>query len=170
VLGGLVGGHLFVGWAVHEDVHLGARGMGAKRFPDGFYVVGGPSISGRVYGPLWLGATFLLGTEQHTSDLVEAKGSVPPEFRAANNNEEQVNIGLDRLDFSSGEVDSGFMFGGSLEISVALVGPDPHAAVSMDPDVGIFSGALMLGIWPGALKAPAGFDIVIPGGISYRFH
>ena len=34
----------------------------------------------------------------------------------------------------------------------------------------LLAASLMLGGWPGFLTAPEGYDIVVPGGISYRFH
>ena len=42
--GGIVGGQLFVGWAVLESLTIGLRGIGAARLPVGFLFVGGPSL------------------------------------------------------------------------------------------------------------------------------
>src|SRR5690606_6146913 len=138
--------------------------------PQGFFFAGGPSVSGRVVGPLWLGASFLLGLEQHRSQLVSARGSVPPEYRAANQGQSQVDIPLSRLDFSEGDVDSGILVGGALEIAVSIVRPDPHAAVPTDNDVPLLSGSLMVGLWPAGFWAQEGFAIALPAGFGYRFH
>jgi hypothetical protein len=168
--GGIVGGELFIAWAVHEAVHLGGRAFGGARLPEGFFVYGGPSVSFRVAGPLWLGATFVVGTEQHRSQLASARGSVPPEYQAANGASDQVEIPLENVPFSEGDVLAGVMFGGSLEVSVSLVGPSPHALAPTTPAGDWATGAFMVGLWPAFLKAPDGFVLSVPAGFSYRFH
>jgi hypothetical protein len=168
--GGVVGGELFIGWAVHKAVHLGGRAMGGARFAEGFFVFGGPSVSFHVAGPLWLGATFLIGTEQHRAPLASARGGVPPEFQAANGASDQVDIPTGNIPFTDGDVNAGLMFGGSIELSIALVGPSPHAASTTTPLGSWDTGAFMVALWPGFMKAPDGFAIIVPGGFAYRFH
>jgi hypothetical protein len=169
--GGIVGGELFLAWAFHEAVHFGVRGFGGARLPEGWFVYGGPSVSFRVAGPLWLGATFLVGTEQHRAPLASARGSVPEEYRPANGASDQVDIPPENIPFNDGIVNAGLMFGGSIEIAISLVGPSPHAAAPTKPVTEELTGSFMVAIWPGFLKAlPDGYAITVPGGFAYRFY
>jgi hypothetical protein len=178
--GGLVGGQLFVGWALLEEFHLGARGFFGPRFPDGFFFGGGPSFSVRAAGPFWIGATFMFGVSEHKADIDRAEGTVPQESRSLNGDNDVVDIPLCRnvlgsatpcLDFEEGTVDSGLLLGGTVELSLSLFGPSPHALANTgDPDWSLLSGAVMASLWPTVLFTQEGFAIAVPVGFSYRFH
>ncbi len=168
--GGLVGGQVFVGWAFDPIFHLGGRAFLAKRFPDGFMFLGGPSVNIRVSGPFWLGASFLIGASEHVEKLKAAEGSVPEVSREFNGGQEVVDIPLDTLEFSEATVTSGIIFGGALEASLAILGASPHAFVPLGEPRGIFSGSLMASLWPMFLGTAQGYQIAVPAGISYRFH
>ncbi len=169
-VGGLVGGELFVGWAIVPRFHLGVRGFGGKRFNDGWLVAGGPALSVRAVGPVWLGATFLVGGSEHNAVLTGAEGGVPPEHQALNDGQTQVNIPLATVNPTSAIVPSGILVGGGIELSLAIVGPSPNAAVTTDLPIDFLAGSLMLGIWPSLLVAEEGVVISVPGGLAYRFH
>jgi len=168
--GGLVGGQVFVGWAFDPIFHLGGRAFLAKRFPDGFMFLGGPSVNIRVSGPFWLGATFLVGASEHIADLKSAEGSVPEISREFNGGQETTDIPLDTLEFSEATVTSGIIFGGALEASLSLLGPSPHAFLPLGEPRGLFSGSLMASLWPMFLGTAQGYQIAVPAGLSYRFH
>ena len=170
-VGALVGGQLFVGWAVHERVHLGGRGFLAARFPDGFYLVGGPSISARVAGPLWLGGTFLLGGSEHTATITGATGSIPAEASDLNDGATTVPVEQQELRASEGNLASGLMLGGAVELSLSLLGPSPHALASTGSAPALLHGALQLGLWPTLLATlDGGLAFALPAGVHYRFH
>lgn len=169
-IGGLVGGELFVGWAIIPRFHLGVRGFGAKRFNEGWLFAGGPSFSVRAVGPVWLGASFLVGASEHDAFLTGAEGSVPPEHQALNDGQTMVNIPLDTVAASEAIVPSGILVGGGLELSFAILGPSPNAAVTTDLPIDLLAGSLMLGLWPSLLVAEEGFVISVPAGFAYRFH
>jgi len=167
--GGIAGGQVFVGWALAERFHLGGRGFFAKRFPNGFWIGGGPSFSVRPVGPLWLGATFVLGVSDHQAKLASARGTVPSELQDINGGE-TVDIPLQNLDFTKGEVASGLLMGASVEIGFSLLGPSPHAVVPLGKAGGFFSGAMMLNMFPTILFTGDGYAFALPAGVSYRFH
>lgn len=177
-IGGTVGGELFVAWAIIPRFHLGARFFGAARFSEGWMVAGGPAFSVRAAGPLWLGASFLVGGSEHNANIIGAEGSVPPEHQALNDGQTLVPVplftgaGADRRRVVPEEaiMPSGVLVGGGLELSLALVGPSPNAAVTTDLPIDFLAGSLMLGVWPSLLVAEEGFAISIPGGLAYRFH
>jgi hypothetical protein len=170
-LGGNVGGQLFVGWAIVSRFHLGIRAFGSARLPSGWLFAGGPSFSVRAVGPVWLGASFLLGAGEHHADVTGAKGAVPPEQQSLNGGETEADIPLVTLPFKEADVFSGLFVGGGLEISLALAGPSPHAIVPTGaPPAGFLSGSLLLSLWPSLLVAEDGFGINVPLGIGYRFH
>ncbi len=168
--GGIVGGELFLGWAIIPRFHLGLRGFGAKRFRDGWMFVGGPSFSVRAVGPLWLGASFLIGGSEHNAEITGADGSVPAASQAFNAGQTRVSIPLRDVAPTEATVPSGLLLGASLELSVALLGPSPNAIVSTDLPHDVVAGSLMLALWPSLLVAPEGFAIAVPGGLAYRFH
>ena len=167
--GGIVGGQVFVGWALAEMFHLGARGFFTKRFPNGYYIGGGPSFSVRPVGPLWLGATFVLGVSDHQATLASARGTVPSELQDINGGE-TVDIPLENLDFTEGEVASGLLMGAAVEIGFSLLGPSPHAVAPIGKAGGFFSGAMMLSMFPTILFTGDGYAFALPAGVSYRFH
>ena len=168
-LGGLVGGSLFAGISLAPEVHVGGRFGGGVRFPDGYWLAGGPSASFRAVGPLWLGASVLLGTEQHIATVDSARGSVP-EAQQAINGGEFVDIPLEDLGFTEGEVQSGFLIGGGLEISLALAGPSPHALAPTGRTGALLDGSIMLSLQPSIMVAGNGLIVNVPASIGYRFH
>ncbi|MEZ4440687.1 MAG: hypothetical protein R3B72_16430 [Polyangiaceae bacterium] len=169
-LGGLVGGQVFVGWALADIFHLGVRGFGGAHFPTGFWFAGGPSFSVRAVGPLWLGASFVLGLSEHRATVASASGTIPPEDQPKNDNATTANIPLQDLDFQEGKVLSGLLMGGSVEIGISLVGPSPYAIAPVGKAGGFFSGAMMLSLFPTVQFTGDGYALAIPAGISYRFH
>jgi len=168
--GGIMGGQVFVGWAFDPIFHLGGRAFLAKRFPDGFMFLGGPSVNIRVGGPFWLGATFVVGASEHTEELESVEGSVPEDARPFNGSQETIDVPLDTLEFSEATVTSGLILGGALELSLSILGPSPHAFVPMGEPRGFFSGSLMASLWPTFLGSTKGYQIAVPAGLSYRFH
>ena len=112
----------------------------------------------------------LAGTSQHVADLERAEGSVPPEFQPLNGNAARVPIPLETLGFSNGEVDAGLLLGGNLELSLALLGASPHALLPLGEATGLFSGSLMLSVWPTFMGFTDGYVFAAPAGLSYRFH
>ena len=168
--GAMVGGELFVGWAIVPRFHLGVRGFGAKRFKDGWMFLGGPGFSVRAVGPIWLGASFLVGATEHDAEITGAEGTVPEEFRDINGGLTHVPIDLATVGATEAIVPSGLLFGGTVEISFAIVGPSPNAAATTDLPTDFLAGSLMLSVWPSVLVAPNGLSINVPGGLAYRFH
>jgi len=178
--GGVVGGQLFVGWAVIEQLHLGARGFLAPRFPEGFFVAGGPSMSLRAVGPFWVGATFLFAATEHISTIAKAEGSIPSGAQSLNDGAKVIDIPLCApnqpgnapcLGFDQGTVSSGLLLGGTLELALSLLGPSPHAFVNTgDPDWAPLSGSLTASVLPTLLFTQNGVVFAIPAGLSYRFH
>ena len=169
-IGGTVGGMAFVGWAFSPRFHAGIRGMFQARFPEGFIAGAGPSISGRVTGPFWLGASFMLGGEHHRADVEQVTGTIPEEAQQFNDDQQTFQIPLEDVPFRRDDVESGLLLGGMLELSFAILGPSPHALVPMGEPRGFFSGALYAGLYPTLMAFSPGFVLSVPAGISYRFH
>ncbi|MEQ9320783.1 MAG: hypothetical protein RIF41_16595, partial [Polyangiaceae bacterium] len=86
------------------------------------------------------------------------------------NGGETVDIPLEYLDFTEGEVASGLLMGASVEIGFSLLGPSPHAVVPIGKAGGFFSGAMMLSMFPTILFTGDGYAFALPAGVSYRFH
>lgn len=172
MIGGLVGGTLFGGISLDPRVHVGGRVFGGVRFPNGFWFAGGPSGSFRTVGPLWLGASLLFGAEEHRANIVDARGSVPADLQGINGGEfvdVPVGPGSDVPEITAAEVATGFLIGGSLEISMALLGPSPHAIVPTGRTE-FLDGSLMISLHPAIMVGSEGMIISIPGSVGYRFH
>lgn len=164
----MLGGQLFVGYAIDEDVHLGARGFGAAHVPSGFSILGGPSISFALSDSFWLGVSVLVGTTAQEALVTGAEGSVPEEFIGENDGSDVVSIPAADLAgiYSSGtakaSASSGFDIGGSLEVSYVLFD---------NPSESWLGGAIMVSAWPTLLAAPGrGLVAALPIGIGYRFY
>jgi hypothetical protein len=164
----MLGGQIFVGYAIADDVHLGARGFGAAHVPSGFTILGGPSISFALSDSFWLGVSVLVGTTAQEALVTGAEGSVPEEFLAENDGTDIVTIPVGDLagTYSSGNTkasaSSGFDIGGSLEVSYVLFD---------NPSDSWLGGAIMVSAWPTLLAAPGrGLVAALPIGIGYRFY
>jgi len=160
----IVGGQLFVGWGFTDSFQLGGRGFITIGFPEAFSLFGGPSFSLNVDGPLWLGGTFLVGTQTHLGDVTGALGSVPEELEAQNGGSEvEIQKNTLRGGLAEGTVEPGLMLGGAIEISYNLTDWKP---------ADFMAGSLMLSAWPGFAVGVEGngFNISVPVGIGYRFY
>ena len=109
-------------------------------------------------------------TSEHDAVITGAEGSVPPEHQALNDGQTQVTIPLETVEPDTAIVPSGILVGGGIELSLAIVGPSPNAAVTTDLPMDFLAGSLMLGVWPSLLVAEEGLVINVPGGLAYRFH
>lgn len=164
----LLGGQLFVGYGFSESFQAGGRVFLAPRIPSGFLFAGGPSMSGNIGGPVWLGGTFLLGTTVYDADVTGGRGSIPDDLEEANGAteiaipKEDLASGLDAAE-AQGTVEPGFMLGGSLEISIVLADWKPIDALA---------GSFMLSAWPALMVGldGGGTNLAIPLGIGYRFY
>ncbi len=171
--GFLGGAQLFLGYAINDKIQFGGRFFGGAHFPVGFMVLGGPSISFQVAGPLWLGVSALVGTTQIEATVTGGKGSIPEANRPDNADESQIDIPLEDLAGRSGDKAfnegggvapsfAGFEVGGTFEISIVLVD---------NPTDDAGSGALLLSAWPTGMWAPQhGAMIALPIGLGYRFY
>ena len=157
-----------VGYGFTESFQAGARGFLAPRLPSGFHLAGGPSLSGNVVGPLWLGATFLVGTPVYDADVTGARGSIPDELEEANGAseiaipKEDLASGLDDAE-AQGTVEPGLMMGASVEVSLNLADWKPVDALA---------GSFMVSAWPGLMVdlGGGGATLVVPVGLGYRFY
>lgn len=164
----MIGGQLFVGYGFTDTFQAGARGFLAPRLPSGFHLAGGPSLSGNVAGPLWLGATFLVGTTVYDADVTGARGSIPDELEEANGAseiaipKEDLANGLDDAE-AQGTVEPGLMMGASIEVSLNLADWKPVDALA---------GSFMVSAWPGLMvdMDGGGATLVVPVGLGYRFY
>lgn len=164
----MIGGQLFVGYGFTESFQAGARGFLAPRLPSGFHLAGGPSLSGNVVGPLWLGATFLIGTTVYDADVTGARGSIPDDLEEANGAseiaipKEDLASGLDAAE-AQGTVEPGLMMGASVEVSLNLADWKPADALA---------GSFMVSAWPGLMvdMGGGGATLVVPVGLGYRFY
>jgi hypothetical protein len=164
----LVGGQLFVGYGFTESFQAGGRVFLAPRIPSGFFFAGGPSLSGNIGGPVWLGGTFMLGTTVYDADVTGARGSIPDDLEEANGAseiaipKEDLASGLNEAE-AQGTVEPGLMIGGTLEISVVIADWKPIDALA---------GSFMLSAWPGLMVGldGGGTNLVLPVGIGYRFY
>jgi hypothetical protein len=160
-----LGGQLFIGYGITDSVQLGGRGFVAGGVPDTdmFLLAVGPSISGNISGPWWLGATFLVGTHLYTATVTGAKGSVGPDQQQINGGLEEVDIPKEDLSGTpeDGLVEPGIMLGGTLELSYNLT--------DWFPD-NFLDGSVMASTWPTLMASGGGVTIAVPIGIGYRFY
>lgn len=170
---GFVGGaQLFLGYGITDEIQLGGRFFGGAHYPIGFAVMGGPSMSFKAVGPLWVGFSLLVGTTQIEATVTGAKGSVPDSNVVDNEDQNQVDIPVEDL-AGGGETPfalggavapsfAGFEVGGSVELSIVLVDNPTNDAAS---------GALLLSAWPTGMWAPDhGGVLMLPVGLGYRFY
>ncbi|MCC6555944.1 MAG: hypothetical protein IT372_23535, partial [Polyangiaceae bacterium] len=159
--GVLIGGQAFVGYAVKEDLHVGARVLGGYRFGGGYLLVGGPSGAMEV-GDLWLGATLAFGGVAQAAPVTGVRGEIPEDSRQYN--QDAVTKDVDTsgsTPLPETEIVSTWAFGATLEISYPIVDV---------PSGSWTSGALVVSAWPSFFKGLEGFAIAVPVTIGYRFY
>ncbi len=167
--GGMLGGQLFVGWAVAPGVHLGGRAFGGSVTPGGFVLAGGPALSLRKTGPFWFGLGAVIGYERQTAVLLSARGSVPADAQAASGLAE-VEVPLGSKRGVAIDIDSGVLAGGTLEFAVSLLGLSRAGVRPFKAPTAALAGSMLIGVWPSVLVGSRGVVITAPVGISYRFH
>jgi len=157
-----VGGQIFVGYALSENFHFGARIFGSYLVTGGYMFLGGPSISVQVKPRLWVGGTLFAGLGAQQGTITGGKGEVPDEWEQLNGSDE-VRFVIDSASVpKEAPVSTDFSFGLAGELSYAL------AEFGNGKSAG--SGSLVLSVWPQAIKTWGGFAFVVPAGIGYRFH
>ncbi|WP_437970807.1 hypothetical protein WMF04_16630 [Sorangium sp. So ce260] len=159
-IGPFVGGQAFVGVALSEQLHLGARALGGYRFGGGYLVVGGPSASMR-FGRLWLGLTGLVGAVGQQAKVTGVKGEIPSELVDLNYGRTEVGVNAREGSLPETALVETLAFGGSVEVSLVLADL---------PSSSWTSGALLLSAWPTFMKGLDGFVIAAPVGLGYRFY
>jgi len=167
--GAMLGAQVFAGWSLAARLHAGLRAFGGTVSPGGFVVAAGPAVSLRVVGPVWVGVGGVLGYEQQRAVLTGARGSVPPESRAAAGGAD-VNVPLGSKLGATIDIDSGLVGGGTLELAVSVLGVSNPGVVGAGAPVGALSGSLLVGVWPSVLAGSHGMVFTMPAGVSYRFH
>ncbi|WP_437602764.1 hypothetical protein WMF28_14170 [Sorangium sp. So ce590] len=158
--GPFAGGQAFVGVALSEQLHLGARALGGYRFGGGYLLVGGPSASMR-FGRLWLGLTGLVGMVGQEAKVTGVKGEIPSEFVDLNYGRSEVDVTAREGSLPETALVETLAFGGSVEVSLVLADL---------PSSSWTSGALLLSAWPTFIKGLDGFVIAAPVGLGYRFY
>ncbi|WP_437941275.1 hypothetical protein [Sorangium sp. So ce341] len=159
-IGPFAGGQAFVGVALSERLHLGARVLGGYRFGGGYLVVGGPSASLR-FGRLWLGLTGLVGAVGQDAKVTGVKGEIPSELVDRNYGRTEVDVNAREGSLPETALVETLAFGGSVEVSLVLADL---------PSSSWTSGALLLSAWPTFMKGLDGFVIAAPVGLGYRFY
>lgn len=167
--GGLLGAQAFVGWSLGPRVHLGGRAFGGTVTPGGFVLAGGPAVSLRAFGPLWLGLGGVIGFERQQAVLLSARGSVPAGAQAAAGGAE-VDVPLGSKLGAVLDIDSGVIGGGTLEVAVSLLGLSQDGVVRGKPPGAALSGSLLVGVWPSVMVGSRGVVVTAPAGVSFRFH
>ncbi|WP_437320463.1 hypothetical protein [Sorangium sp. So ce385] len=159
-IGPFAGGQAFVGVALSERLHLGARVLGGYRFGGGYLAVGGPSASLR-FGRLWLGLTGLVGAVGQDAKVTGVKGEIPSELVDRNYGRTEVDVNAREGSLPETALVETLAFGGSVEVSLVLADL---------PSSSWTSGALLLSAWPTFMKGLDGFVIAAPVGLGYRFY
>jgi hypothetical protein len=159
-IGPFAGGQVFVGVALSEDVHLGARGLGGYRFGGGYFLAGGPSGSVRL-GRVWLGLTALVGGMSQDAKVTGIRGEIPAELVDLNYGQSEVDVGTHSGTLPETAPVGTLAFGGSVELSVVLADL---------PSSSWASGALLVSVWPTFMKGLEGFVIAAPVSLGYRFY
>lgn len=162
-VGVAVGGQAFFGYALTEGLQLGGRLFGGYRFGGGYMLVGGPSGSFKV-GPVWAGASVLVGGIGTGAKPTGVKGEIPQEDRQYNRDEAEVDVKLEnKTPLPESEVVDTFAVGGAIEVSYPLLDM---------PSGKWYSGALMVSGWPTFLKGIGikGFAVSVPVTLTYRFY
>jgi hypothetical protein len=142
----IVGAGGFVGWAATERLLVGLRAYGGYMvgYARGWNVSVGPSVSARLAGPLWIGASLLLGDVSVTepSALVNAHDST--NYGSLVQTRHELQGGTD------------VTIGNSIEASLALL-ETPR-------------GALMLQLTPSILLGSRDLLVTVPVGVTWRFY
>ncbi|WP_437580353.1 hypothetical protein [Sorangium sp. So ce887] len=159
-IGPFAGGQAFVGVALSEQLHLGARALGGYRFGGGYLLVGGPSASMR-FGRLWLGLTGLVGVVGQQAKVTGVKGEIPSELADLNYGRSEVDVTAREGSLPETALVETLAFGGSVEVSLVLADL---------PSSSWTSGALLLSTWPTLMKGLDGLVIAAPVGLGYRFY
>jgi len=135
----VTGGSGFLGYSITERFHFGFRGLAGFRLGGGFAIAIGPAISGRVWGPIWAGTSFVVG------DVLElGRGNV------------RTDPGHQALDSSTSiSATSGITVGNGLELGIALFETE--------------SGAVFVQTTPVFLIGKRSVEAVVPFGVAYRF-
>lgn len=159
--GFMAGGQLFVGWALSEKLHFGARGFGGPRIGGGggFMVGGGPAISYHLIDELWIGGAIFVGAMEQRGDVSDIRGKGPAGVLTADGSDEvSVRPRLDTPLEQEG-LSSEIAFGGSIELAMPIT---EFSALG--------SGSLMVSAWPTFMMGLNGFIIAVPVGLSVRLH
>ncbi len=157
-----VGGQLYLGYALSENFHFGARVFGSYLVTGGYMFLGGPSISVQVKPRLWVGGTLFAGFGAQQGTITGGKGEVPSEWEELNGSDE-VKFVIDSTSVpKEAPVSTDFSFGLGGEIAYALT--------EFGSGKGFGSGSLFLNTHPQAIKTWGGFAFVVPVGLSVRFH
>ncbi|WP_231864853.1 MULTISPECIES: tetratricopeptide repeat protein [Sorangium] len=159
-IGPFVGGEAFIGVALSEDLHLGARVLGGYRFGGGYLVVGGPSASMRL-GRLWLGLSGLVGPVGQQAKVTGIKGEIPSEVEHLNYGRSEVAVNAREGSLPESALVETLAFGGSVDVSLVLADL---------PSAGWTSGALLLSVSPTVMKGLDGWVFAAPASLGYRFY
>lgn len=159
-----VGGTLFVGYALSEQMQFGARFYGSYLVTGGYSFFIGPSLSKQLNPKMWIGGTLLVGFGTQNAVITGARGDVPSEWVALNNNADEVVIDLSRERSvpKEGNVNYDLTFG--------LAGEFSYELAELGHGDGFTTGSLYVSAWPTLLKTWHGFGAALPVGIGYRFH
>ncbi|WP_437717901.1 hypothetical protein WMF45_16690 [Sorangium sp. So ce448] len=159
-IGPFAGGEAFIGFALSEDLHLGARVRGGYRFGGGYLVVGGPSASMRL-GRVWLGLSGLVGPVAQEAKVTGIKGEIPSEVVHLNYGRSEVAVNAREGSLPESALVETIAFGGSVDVSLVLADL---------PSAGWTSGALLLSVSPTVMKGLDGWVFAAPASLGYRFY
>jgi hypothetical protein len=159
-IGPFAGGEAFVGFALSEELHLGARVLGGYRFGGGYLLVGGPSVSMR-FGRIWLGLSGLVGPVGQEAKVTGIKGEIPSEVVHLNYGRSEVAVNAREGSLPESALVETLAFGGSVDVSLVLADL---------PSSGWTSGALLLSVSPTVMKGLDGWVFAAPASLGYRFY
>ncbi|WP_437281837.1 hypothetical protein WME90_15175 [Sorangium sp. So ce375] len=159
-IGPFAGGEAFVGFALSEELHLGARVRGGYRFGGGYLLVGGPSVSMR-FGRIWLGLSGLVGPVGQEAKVTGIKGEIPSEVVHLNYGRSEVAVNAREGSLPESALVETLAFGGSVDVSLVLADL---------PSSGWTSGALLLSVSPTVMKGLDGWVFAAPASLGYRFY
>ncbi|WP_437986373.1 hypothetical protein [Sorangium sp. So ce117] len=159
-IGPFAGGEAFIGVALSEDLHLGARVLGGYRFGGGYLAVGGPTVSMRL-GRLWLGLSGLVGPVAQQAKVTGIKGEIPSEVVHLNYGRSEVAVNAREGSLPESALVETLAFGGSVDVSLVLADL---------PSAGWTSGALLLSVSPTVMKGLDGWVFAAPASLGYRFY
>lgn len=159
-IGPFAGGEAFIGFALSEDLHLGARVLGGYRFGGGYLLVGGPSASMRL-GRVWLGLSGLVGPVGQEAKVTGIKGEIPSEVVHLNYGRSEVAVNAREGSLPESALVETLAFGGSVDVSLVLADL---------PSAGWTSGALLLSVSPTVMKGLDGWVFAAPASLGYRFY